>query len=144
LAINELDRPGPRDPVDVLAKVGGLEIAVLAGVAIGAAGRRSPVVLDGFITGAAALVASRLAPATTGAMIAGTRSPEPGHTRILEALGLEPLLDLELRLGEGSGATLALGLIRATVVLLTDMATFASAGVSERGATAHEDASVDA
>jgi nicotinate-nucleotide--dimethylbenzimidazole phosphoribosyltransferase len=139
LAINELDGPGPLDPVEVLAAVGGLEVAVLVGVAIGAAGRRVPIVLDGFINGAAALVASAIAPAATAAMIAGTRSPEPGHGLILEALGLEPLLDLELRLGEGSGAALALGVIRATVVLLTDMATFASAGVSER-----EDRSVDA
>ncbi|HYF12097.1 MAG TPA: nicotinate-nucleotide--dimethylbenzimidazole phosphoribosyltransferase [Actinomycetota bacterium] len=118
--------------VDVLARVGGLEIAFLVGVILGAAARRVPVVLDGFITGVAALVAARLAPRAVDATIAATRSPEPGHDVVLEALGLRPILDLDLRLGEGSGAALALPIVRAAVTILTDMATFSSAGVSER------------
>ena len=118
------------DPLAVLAAVGGLEIAFLVGLMLGAAGRRVPVVLDGFVTGAAALVAARLEPALVGSLIAATRSPEPGHALILEGLGLEPLLDLGIRLGEGSGAALALPLVRAAVAILTDMATFDEAGVS--------------
>jgi nicotinate-nucleotide--dimethylbenzimidazole phosphoribosyltransferase len=132
LAVNDLDVPRPHGPVDVLARVGGLEIAVLVGVILGAAARRVPVLLDGFITGAAALVASRLEPRVTGATIAATRSPEPGHALMLDALGLAPLFDLDLRLGEGSGAALALPLVRAAVMLVTDMATFEAAGVSGR------------
>ena len=118
------------DPVDVLASVGGLEIAFLAGVLLGAASRRVPVLLDGFVTGAAALVAAGLAPVATGSLIAATRSPEPGHQLVLERLELVPLLDLGLRLGEGSGAALALPLVRAAVAILTEMATFEAAGVS--------------
>jgi nicotinate-nucleotide--dimethylbenzimidazole phosphoribosyltransferase len=117
-------------PIDVLAAVGGLEIAFLAGVTLGASARRLPALLDGFITGAAALVAARLCPAVSGSLIAATRSPEPGHALVLRALGLEPLLDLRLRLGEGTGAALALPLLRAAVAVLTDMATFDGAGVS--------------
>jgi nicotinate-nucleotide--dimethylbenzimidazole phosphoribosyltransferase len=132
LAVNDLEAGRANDPLDVLARVGGLEIAVLVGAMLGAARRRVPVLLDGFITSAAALVLARLVPRAAGSMIAATRSPEPGHGAILDALGLDPLLDLGLRLGEGSGAALALPLIRAAVTLLTDMATFASAGVSER------------
>jgi nicotinate-nucleotide--dimethylbenzimidazole phosphoribosyltransferase len=127
LARNAVD---PADPLGVLAALGGLEIAYLVGVALGASARRAPVLLDGFVTGAAALVAVRLAPACAGSMIAATRSPEPGHEPVLRALGLEPLLDLGLRLGEGSGAALALPLVRAAVAVVTDMATFGSAGVS--------------
>jgi nicotinate-nucleotide--dimethylbenzimidazole phosphoribosyltransferase len=118
------------DPIATLASVGGLEIAFLTGVILGAAARRIPVLLDGFVTGAAALVAAAIAPAAAGAMIAATRSPEPGHSLVLERLGLEPLLDLGLRLGEGSGATLALPIVRAAIAILTDMATFEAAGVS--------------
>ena len=118
------------DPVDVLASVGGLEIAFLTGVMLGAASRRVPVLLDGFVTGAAALVAVGLAPVVTGSLIAATRSPEPGHRLVLERLGLDPLLDLGLRLGEGSGAALALPLVRAAMAILTDMTTFEAAGVS--------------
>jgi len=118
------------DPVDALASVGGLEIAFLTGVMLGAASRRVPVLLDGFVTGAAALVAAGLAPDVTGSLIAATRSPEPGHPLVLERLGLVPLLDLGLRLGEGSGAALAVPLVRAAVAILTDMATFEGAGVS--------------
>jgi nicotinate-nucleotide--dimethylbenzimidazole phosphoribosyltransferase len=121
--------PDP-DPVDVLAAVGGLEIAFLAGVTLGAAARRVPVLLDGFITGAAALVAARLHSPVTASLIGATRSPEPGHALVLQALGLEPVLDLRLRLGEGTGAALALPLVRGAVAILTDMSTFDAAGVS--------------
>lgn len=112
-----------------LAGVGGLEIAFLAGVMLGSAADRVPVLLDGFVTGAAALVAAGLAPDVAGSMIAATRSPEPGHTLVLERLGLEPLLDLGLRLGEGSGAALALPIVGAALAILTGMATFEEAGV---------------
>ncbi len=118
------------DPIAVLASVGGLEIAYLTGVILGAVSRRVPLLLDGFVTGAAALVASAIAPDVTGSLIAATRSPEPGHALVLERLGLEPLLELGLRLGEGSGAALALPLVRSAIAILTDMATFEAAGVS--------------
>ena len=130
LALLEL-RPH-RDPIDVLAAVGGLEIAYLVGVTLGASARRLPVLVDGFITGAAAMVAARLEARCAGSLIAATRSPEPGHALVLQALGLEPLLDLGLRLGEGTGAALALPLVRGAVAVLTDMATFDAAGVSAR------------
>jgi nicotinate-nucleotide--dimethylbenzimidazole phosphoribosyltransferase len=129
LAVNGLPHP-EADPLDVLAAVGGLEIAFLVGVSLGAAGRHMAVLVDGFITSAAALVAARMQPPLAGSMIAATRSPEPGHGLVLEALGLPPLLDLGLRLGEGTGAALALPLVRSAVAILTDMATFESAGVS--------------
>ena len=121
------------EPMDALAALGGRELSFLAGVAIGAARRRAVVLLDGFISSTAALVAARLDPAAQEAMIAAHRSPEPGHTLVLEALALEPLLDLGLRLGEGSGAALALPLLQAAVAILDDMATFESAGVSDAG-----------
>lgn len=130
LAVN---RPDPADPVGVLAAVGGLEIAFLAGVALGAAAGRRIVLLDGYITGAAALVATRLAPAAADAMIAAHVSPEPGHPLLLEELGLAPLLDLRLRLGEGTGALLAVPILRAAVAVLAEMATFAGAGVTDAG-----------
>ena len=129
LATNGLEG-GSIAPIPALASVGGLEIAFLTGVILGAASRRVPVLLDGFVTGAAALVAATIAPAAAGAMVAATRSPEPGHSLVLDRLGLEPLLDLGLRLGEGSGAALALPLLRSAVAILTDMATFEAAGVS--------------
>lgn len=113
------------DPVGVLAGVGGYEIGALAGIVLGAAARRVPVVLDGFITAAAALVAAQIAPACTDAMIAAHRSAETGHARILAALGLEPVLDLGMRLGEASGAALALPVITSSIALLRDMATLA-------------------
>ena len=118
------------DPLRALASVGGLEIAFLVGVILGGAARRMPVVLDGFVTGAAALVAAGLAPASVDAMIAATLSPEPGHALLLDRLGLDPVLDLGLRLGEGSGAALALPILASAVAILTEMATFESAGVS--------------
>jgi nicotinate-nucleotide--dimethylbenzimidazole phosphoribosyltransferase len=134
LSVNGLggggDGHGASDPLMALSAVGGSEIAFLVGVILGAAARRMPVVLDGFVTGAAALVASGLAPAVKGSMIAATRSPEPGHALALERLGLEPFLDLGLRLGEGSGAALAIPLFRAAIAILTEMATFDAAGVS--------------
>ena len=129
LAANGLEG-GSIAPIPALASVGGLEIAFLTGVILGAASRRVPVLLDGFVTGAAALVAATIAPAAAGAMVAATRSPEPGHSLVLDRLRLEPLLDLGLRLGEGSGAALALPLVRSAVAILTDMATFEAAGVS--------------
>jgi nicotinate-nucleotide--dimethylbenzimidazole phosphoribosyltransferase len=122
-----------RDPVDVLAALGGFEIGVVAGVALGCAAASVPVVLDGFITGAAALVAARLAPAAVDAMVAAHVSPEPGHRLVLDALGLRPLLDLGLRLGEGTGAALALPLVSASVAIVREMATFADAGVTDAG-----------
>jgi nicotinate-nucleotide--dimethylbenzimidazole phosphoribosyltransferase len=130
LAVNGVD---PSDPLAVLAALGGFEIAVLVGVALGCAANRVVCVLDGFITGAAALVAARMASAATGAMIASHRSTEPGHAIVLEALELEPVLDLGLRLGEGSGAALALPILRSSVAILNEMATFADAGVTDAG-----------
>ncbi len=121
------------DPIDVLAALGGFEIALLAGVALGSAAERRAVVLDGFIVTAAAIVAARLEPAVVEYLIAGHLSPEPGHRLGLDALGLEPLLDLELRLGEGTGAALALPLLQASLALLAEMATFDEAGVTDAG-----------
>ncbi|MBV9592223.1 MAG: nicotinate-nucleotide--dimethylbenzimidazole phosphoribosyltransferase, partial [Actinobacteria bacterium] len=130
----ERHRPDPTDPIGVLATVGGLEHAALAGFILGAASRRLPVVLDGVIAGAAALVARALAPDSTAAMIAGHRSAEPGATVALSALGLAPLVDLDLRLGEGSGAGLALPLVQSAARILREVATFDSAGVVDKGA----------
>ncbi len=125
-------RPDPDDPVDVLAKVGGLEIGGLAGLLLGAAAARMPVVLDGFIAGAAALIAVGLQPRCRDYLIASHRSAELGHRAILDHLRLTPLLDLDLRLGEGTGACLGIGLLFASLKVLTEMATFEEAGVSER------------
>jgi nicotinate-nucleotide--dimethylbenzimidazole phosphoribosyltransferase len=124
-----LHRPDPADPIGVLAAVGGLEIAALVGVILAAAADRVPLVLDGFITGAAALVASGLAPTVGERLFAGHRSVEPGHAVVLDRLGTRPLLDLDLRLGEGTGAALAMGLIVAAVQARDGMATFDAAGV---------------
>jgi nicotinate-nucleotide--dimethylbenzimidazole phosphoribosyltransferase len=129
LAVN---RPDAGDALGVLAAVGGLEIAGLVGVVLAGAARRAPVVLDGFIATAAALVAARLAPAARGYLIAAHRSAEPGHQRLLEALGLVPYLELAMRLGEGTGAALGIGLLRAALACYREMATFSEAGVSER------------
>jgi len=128
-----VSRPDPRDPLAVLAALGRFEIAFLVGLALGAASRRVAVLLDGFITGAAALVAARLAPHAVDAMIAAHLSPEPGHALVLDELGLDPLLDLGLRLGEGSGAALALPLLSSSLAILDEMATFAQAGVTDAG-----------
>ncbi len=129
LAVN---RPDPADGLDVLAKVGGFEIGVLAGVVLGAARARRVVVLDGFISGAAGLIAHTLSPHVRDYMVAGHVSAEAGHRIVLSHLGLEPLLDLDMRLGEGTGAVLAMGLVEAAAACLADMATFAEAGVSDR------------
>jgi nicotinate-nucleotide--dimethylbenzimidazole phosphoribosyltransferase len=123
-------RPDPADPLGILAAVGGLEIAALVGALLACAESNVPVVLDGFITGAASLVAAAIAPATADRMIASHRSAEPGHRAVLECLGLEPLFELGMRLGEASGAALALPLVRAATTVLAEMATFDSAGVS--------------
>ena len=121
------------DPIGVLAAVGGFELGVLAGLALGAASRNIPVVVDGYPASAAVLVAAALAPALPASLIAAHRSSEPGHALVLAQLGLQPLLDLDLRLGEGSGAALALPLLGAALAILDEMATFASAGVDDSG-----------
>jgi nicotinate-nucleotide--dimethylbenzimidazole phosphoribosyltransferase len=126
----EVNRPDPADALDVLSKVGGFEIAGLVGVTIGAAARNVPVVTDGLIATAAALAATRLAPLVRGYVLPSHGSVEIGHRRLLEALGLKPLLDLEMRLGEGTGAALAMHLVDASIRILDEMATFESAGVS--------------
>jgi nicotinate-nucleotide--dimethylbenzimidazole phosphoribosyltransferase len=130
LAANPVD---PGEPLGVLAALGGLEIAFLVGVLLGCAAERVPVLLDGFITGAAALVAARLAPDAGAAMIASHRSPEPGHALVLSELGLAPLFDLGMRLGEGSGAALAVPVVQSALALLNEMASFESAGVTDAG-----------
>jgi nicotinate-nucleotide--dimethylbenzimidazole phosphoribosyltransferase len=121
-------------PLEVLAAVGGLEHAAIAGYILGAAAGRVPVILDGVIAGASALVARALAPDSVAYCVAGHRSAEPGHAVALADLGLTPLVDLELRLGEGTGATLALPLVQAAVAAFREMATFDSAGVTEKEA----------
>ena len=132
-----LTRPGhgPDDPLGTLAQVGGYEIGALAGAMLGGAAAGRPVVLDGLIVGAAALLAQALCPAVQSYLIASHRSVEPGHRAALELLELEPLMDLGLRLGEGSGAAVALHLIRLACRLPREMATFGEAGVSEQAAT---------
>ncbi len=125
-----LHAPDPSDALDVLAKVGGFEIGGLAGVIIGAAVHRIPVIIDGFISGAAALVAVSFAPACQPFLIAAHRSVEIGHRAALDRLGLRPLLDLDLRLGEGTGAALAMPLIDAALHVHREMATFAEASVA--------------
>jgi nicotinate-nucleotide--dimethylbenzimidazole phosphoribosyltransferase len=126
----DVNRPDADDPIGALAAVGGLEIATLVGLVLEAAANRTPVILDGFITAAAALIAAALCPALPARLIAAHRSTELGHGAILAHLRLEPLLDLGLRLGEASGAVLALGLLDAACALRDGMATFDSAAVS--------------
>lgn len=128
LAVN---RPDPNDPLDVLTKVGGLEIAAIAGLVLGCAANRIPVVIDGFISTAGALIAAELHPHVKDYTFAAHQSVEIGHRFMLERIGLEPILDLHLRLGEGTGAALAMGLIEAGVKILKEMATFQEAGVAE-------------
>ncbi|MCL5257599.1 MAG: nicotinate-nucleotide--dimethylbenzimidazole phosphoribosyltransferase [Chloroflexi bacterium] len=127
-----LNKPDPADPLDVLAKVGGFEIAGIAGAILGAAANRRPVIIDGFISGAAALFATELCPAARDYLIAAHSSVEVGHRTILERMELVPLLNLNLRLGEGTGAALAMPLVDAALAILSGMATFAEAGVSDR------------
>ncbi|MCR4431319.1 MAG: nicotinate-nucleotide--dimethylbenzimidazole phosphoribosyltransferase [Tepidanaerobacteraceae bacterium] len=126
----EVNNPDPTDPIDVLSKVGGLEIAGLAGVILTAAANRIPVVIDGFISSAAALVASKIKPASLQYMIASHVSEEPGHKIMLDMLGLYPMLHMKMRLGEGTGAVLAFHIIEAATRIQSEMATFESAGVS--------------
>jgi nicotinate-nucleotide--dimethylbenzimidazole phosphoribosyltransferase len=139
LAVN---RPAASDPLDVLAKVGGYEIAGLVGVILGAAASRIPVIVDGFISGAAALVATELCPQVRDYLIAAHSSVEVGHRIILERLELIPLLNLNLRLGEGTGAAMAMHLIDDATAVLNEMATFAEAGVSEKDADTNGDGSI--
>lgn len=126
----DMNQPDPTDALDVLAKVGGFEIGGLAGVILAAAAARLPVIIDGFISGAAALIAVGLAPAARGYLVAAHASVEPGHRAALGHLGLTPLLDLGLRLGEGTGGALAVHLLDAAARVLAEMATFAEAAVS--------------
>ncbi len=128
----DLHRPNANDPVDVLSKVGGLEIGGLAGLMLGAAAARVPIVLDGFIAGAAALIAVALQPLCGQYLIASHQSVEQGHRAVLNHLGLRPLLDLDLRLGEGTGACLGIDLVFAAIKVYTEMATFDEAGVLEK------------
>ena len=127
-----VNQPDPADPLDVLAKVGGLEIAGLVGVILAGAAHRLPVVIDGFISGAAALVAAKLCPASVPYMVAAHQSVEVGHRVLLRSLGLQPLLNLGMRLGEGTGAAIAMQLIDDALAIQSEMATFAEAGVSEK------------
>ncbi len=131
LAVNQPDK---NQPLEALSKVGGFELAGLVGVMLGAAARRVPILLDGFITGAAALAAVALCPTVRDYLIASHQSVEPGHRRILEHLELRPLLNLDLRLGEGTGAALAMHLVEASLRIVSEMATFTSAGVTSTGA----------
>lgn len=124
----------PDDPLDVLARLGGLEIAAMVGAYLGGAARRLPILVDGFIATVAALTACRLEPSLRPYLVFGHRSHEPGHATALAALDAEPLLDLSLRLGEGSGAALAFPLLEAASAMLAEMATFSDAGVDNREA----------
>ncbi|MEU8956991.1 nicotinate-nucleotide--dimethylbenzimidazole phosphoribosyltransferase [Streptomyces sp. NPDC048518] len=128
----ELHRPDPADPIGVLAAIGGLEHAAMVGLLLGGASLRTPVILDGVSAGAAALVARAIAPEVLAACIAGHRSAEPGHVAALNKLGLRPLVDLDLRLGEGTGALLALPVVQSAARAMHEVATFDSAGVTEK------------
>ena len=127
----EINRPDPGDALDVLAKVGGFEIGGIAGLILGAASMKKPVLVDGFISTAGALIAAHLAPVAREYMIASHRSMEKGHQIALDCLGKKPLLDLDLRLGEGTGAALSMNLVEAAVRILTEVATFEEAAVSK-------------
>lgn len=128
----EVNQPNPKNGIDVLAKIGGYEIGGLTGIILAGAANKIPVVIDGFISGAAALLACNLQPETRNYLLAGHCSQEPGHKIQLAYLGLKPILDLEMRLGEGTGACLAMNIIEASIKILTQMATFESAGVSKK------------
>lgn len=127
-----INRPDPGDPLGVLSAVGGYEIGVLAGVILGGAMMRRAVVVDGFISGAAALIACGVCPTARGYLVAAHRSAERGHRAVLRHLRLQPLLDLQMRLGEGTGAVLAMPIVETAAACLTHMATFAEAGVAGR------------
>jgi nicotinate-nucleotide--dimethylbenzimidazole phosphoribosyltransferase len=126
-----INKPNPCDPIDVLAKVGGFEIAGLAGCVLQASAMKIPIVIDGFISTAGALIATELAPTAKEYIIASHNSQEIGHRVMLERMGLVPLFDLNLRLGEGTGAALGISLAEASIKILTQMATFESTGVSQ-------------
>lgn len=128
----KVNRPDPQDGLDILSKVGGFEIGGLAGAILGAAANRRPVVIDGFISTAAAIVAATLAPQVRDYLIAAHCSQELGHRLMMDWLGLQPLLDMHMRLGEGTGAALAMSLVEASCKILDEMATFGEAGVSEK------------
>ena len=128
----DTNRPDPKDAIDVLSKVGGFEIGGIAGVILAGARYRVPVVIDGFISGAAALIAATLSPEVKPYLVASHQSAEQGHRVLLEYLGLKPLLSLDLRLGEGTGAALGIFLLEASLKILDEMATFSEAGVSEK------------
>ncbi|MFA5795061.1 MAG: nicotinate-nucleotide--dimethylbenzimidazole phosphoribosyltransferase [Candidatus Brocadiia bacterium] len=127
-----INKPNHHDPIDVLAKLGGYEIGGLAGVIIGCAMKRVPVIIDGFISGAAALIAVKLAPRTKDFIIPSHCSAEKGHQHALAQMGMKPLLDLDMRLGEGTGAALAMMLCESSLRILEEMATFSQANVSEK------------
>ncbi len=127
----EVNKPEIKDPIDVLSKVGGLEIAGLAGVILGASANRVPVVIDGFISGAAAVIATAIKPEVKDYLIASHLSEEPGHRAMLDYLDIKPMLHMNMRLGEGTGAALAMNIIDASLKILNEMSTFAEAGVSE-------------
>ena len=128
----ELNKPDRGDAIDILAKIGGFEIGGMAGVMLAAASHRIPVVVDGFISGAAALIAYKLSPKIRDYLIASHLSVEAGHRDILDHLGINPLFDLNMRLGEGTGAALGINLVEASCKILREMATFEEAGVSEK------------
>ena len=129
-----VNTPDPKDAIDILSKVGGFEIGGIAGAVLAAARFRKPVVIDGLISTAGALIAHTLCPTVADYMFAGHRSAEQGHQIMLEHMGLEPLLDLGMRLGEGTGGALAMHIIEAGVRIFGEVATFDEAGVSESDA----------
>jgi nicotinate-nucleotide--dimethylbenzimidazole phosphoribosyltransferase len=128
----QVNSPNPDDPIDVLMKVGGFEIGGIAGLILGAASKQKPIIIDGFISGAAALIAVKLCPEVKNYMIAAHNSVEGGHRHALSAMGLHPLLDLGFRLGEGTGAAIAMQLVDSACAIRDEMATFTEAGVSEK------------
>ena len=130
----KINNPDPKYPIDVLAKVGGFEIGFLAGVIIGAAKAKTLVVLDGFISTSAALISAAMSPTSKQYMLASHKSVEPGHVLALEHLGLKPAVDLDMRLGEASGAVLSIPIIEAAVHVHNEMATFEEAAVSGKQA----------
>ncbi|SJZ35772.1 nicotinate-nucleotide--dimethylbenzimidazole phosphoribosyltransferase [Selenihalanaerobacter shriftii] len=125
----EVNQPQEDDALDILAKVGGLEIGGIAGVMLGATANQTPVMIDGLISGAAALIAQKLEPQVTNYLIPSHKSVEPGHIRMYELLGLEPMLDMDMRLGEGTGAVLGMNLVEAATRIINDMATLEEAEV---------------
>jgi nicotinate-nucleotide--dimethylbenzimidazole phosphoribosyltransferase len=128
----ELHQPDPDDPIDILAKVGGFEIGGIAGLILGAAAQKMPIVVDGFISGAGAALALKMSPSAGDYIFPSHRSSEPGHKIFFELLGHPPLFDLNMRLGEGTGALLAVNLIQSSIKIYNEMATFQSAGVSTK------------